>query len=162
MCSRNKKIDRKDEVMIRFVPMQSEHIDGMVEVEKQCFNSGYAKKTFAKELENKIAIYIVAADDEKVLGYIGLWDICGGADIIDVAVHKDFRRQGIAEGLLEEMLKVCRERGIFEINLEVRVSNTAARQLYKKMGFFENGLRKLYYENKEDAILMQKVLTERG
>lgn len=148
--------------MIRFAPMQREHIDGMVRVEEQCFNSGYARATFEKELENKIAIYIVAADGEKVLGYIGLWDICGGADIIDVAVHKDFRRQGIAEGLLEEMLKVCHEREIFEINLEVRVSNTAARQLYKKMGFCENGLRKLYYENKEDAILMQKKLTERG
>ncbi|MDO4744122.1 MAG: ribosomal protein S18-alanine N-acetyltransferase [Clostridia bacterium] len=148
--------------MIKYVPMQREHIDGMARVEEQCFNSGYAKTTFAKELENKIAIYIVALNDEKVLGYVGLWNICGGADIIDVAVHKDFRRQGIAEGLLKKMLEVCLEKDIFEINLEVRVSNTAARQLYKKLGFCENGLRKLYYENKEDAILMQKVLTERG
>ncbi|MBR5155118.1 MAG: ribosomal protein S18-alanine N-acetyltransferase [Clostridia bacterium] len=141
--------------MIEFVPMKEEHIEGLVKIEEQCFNSGYAKTTFLKELENKIAIYIVAVDGKTVLGYMGLWNICGGADIIDVAVHKDFRRQGIGEGLISEMLKVCKKENIFEVNLEVRVSNFAARELYKKMGFSEVGLRKLYYENKEDAILMK-------
>lgn len=144
--------------MIEFVPMKRSHIEGMVEVEKQCFNSGYAKTTFEKELENKIAIYIVAIADERVLGYIGLWNICGGADIIDVAVHQDFRRQGIAEGLLKAMIAECQKQEVFEINLEVRASNVPARSLYKKLGFEENGLRKRYYENTEDAILMQKRL----
>ncbi len=142
--------------MIKFVPMKKEHIEGMVSVEEQCFHSGYAKKTFLKELENKIAIYIVAVDEKMVLGYIGLWNICGEADIIDVAVHTDFRRRGIGEGLLREMLEVCKKENIFEINLEVRTSNIAAQQLYQKMGFTNVGLRKLYYENKEDAILMQR------
>lgn len=141
--------------MIEYVPMREEHIQGLVEVEKQCFNSGYAEKTFLKELENKIAVYIVAIDKNQVLGYIGLWNICGGADIIDVAVHKDFRRKGIGKGLISEMLKACRRENIFEVNLEVRASNIAAQRLYKKMGFSEVGLRRLYYENKEDAILMQ-------
>ena len=136
--------------------MKKEHIPGLVEVEKQCFDSGYAEKTFLRELENKIAIYIVAIEDNQVLGYMGLWNICGGADIIDVAVHKDFRRKGIGEGLMAEMLKACEKENIFEINLEVRASNLAAQNLYKKMGFSEVGLRKLYYENKEDAILMQR------
>ncbi len=142
--------------MIEFVPMNKEHIRGMVEIEEQCFNSGYAEKTFLKELENKIAIYIVAVENKAVLGYIGLWNICGGADIIDVAVHKDFRRRGIGEGLIAEMLRVCQKENIFEVNLEVRSSNLAAQGLYEKMGFLKVGLRKLYYENKEDAILMQR------
>ncbi len=142
--------------MIDYVPMKKEHIPGLVEIEEQCFNSGYAEKTFLKELENKIATYIVAVDGEAVLGYIGLWNICGGADIIDVAVGKDFRRRGIGEGLISKMLEVCRKEEIFEVNLEVRASNIAAQNLYQKMGFSEVGLRKLYYENKEDAILMQR------
>ncbi len=142
--------------MIDYIPMKKEHIPGLVEIEEQCFNSGYAEKTFLKELENKIAIYIVAVDGEAVLGYIGLWNICGGADIIDVAVGKNFRRRGIGEGLISKMLEVCRKEEIFEVNLEVRASNIAAQNLYQKMGFSEVGLRKLYYENKEDAILMQR------
>ncbi len=144
--------------MIEIVPMKRSHIDGMVTVEEQCFNSGYARKTFEKEIENKIAIYFVAVQQENVLGYVGLWNICGGADIIDVAVHRDYRRQGIAKKLLLAMLDECEKQGIFEVNLEVRESNFAARELYKKLGFLENGLRKKYYENKETAILMQKKL----
>ncbi len=147
--------------MIEFVPMKKEHIQGLVAIEEQCFNSGYAEKTFLRELENKIAIYVVAIENEMVLGYIGLWNICGGADIIDVAVHKDFRRHGIGEGLLAEILKACHRENIFEVNLEVRASNIAAQKLYKKMGFLEVGLRKLYYENKEDAILMQLKIGEK-
>ncbi len=141
--------------MIEFVPMKEEYIEELVVIEEQCFNSGYAKKTFLKELENKLAIYIVAVDEKSVLGYIGLWNICGEADIIDVAVHKDFRRKGIGEGLIQNMLNKCREIGISEVNLEVRKSNIAAQRLYEKMGFARVGLRKLYYENSEDAILMK-------
>ncbi len=142
--------------MIEFVPMEDMHIKGMVEIEEQCFNSGYAEKTFLKELKNKIAVYIVAIEEKKVVGYIGLWNICGEADIIDVAVHKDFRRRGIGEGLIGEMLNICERNNIFEVNLEVRASNIAAQRLYEKMGFNKVGLRKLYYENKEDAMLMQR------
>lgn len=144
--------------MIEIVPMQRRHLDGLVETEEEAFNSGYARKTFEKEFENKIAIYLVAEQNSQVVGYIGVWNICGAADIIDVAVAKEFRRQGIGRMLLSEMIDVCREKGVFEINLEVRVSNHAARELYKKSGFIENGLRKRYYENTEDAILMTKKL----
>lgn len=142
--------------MIEIVPMQRQHLDGLVKVEEEAFNSGYARKTFEKEFENKIAIYLVAILDNRVVGYIGVWNICGAADVIDIAVLKAFRRQGIGRMLIEEMTKVCRQKDVFEINLEVRVSNLAARELYKKVGFVENGLRKKYYENTEDAILMTK------
>ena len=141
--------------MIDYVPMKSEHIDGMVEVEEQCFNSGYAKKTFEKELENKIARYFVALYHGKVVGYAGYWNACGVADIIDVATHTDYRRKGIGQGLVKCLVDACREDGVSELNLEVRVSNTAAIGLYEKMGFSMVGKRKNYYENKEDAYLMQ-------
>ncbi len=144
--------------MITFLKMEKSHIEGMTKVEEQCFNSGFAAKTFEKELENKIAIYFVALTEGEVLGYAGLWNICGSADIIDVAVSKDFRRQGIAEGLLKKLFKECENLEITDINLEVRKSNEPAIALYKKLGFNENGLRKRYYENQEDAILMQKIL----
>ena len=146
--------------MIEYIPMQRRHIDGLVEIEEQCFNSGFARKTFEKELENKIAAYFVAESDEMPVGYAGLWNICGVADVIDVAVHKDFRRQGIGEKLIEKLIECCKNEKISEINLEVRMSNLAAQSLYKKMGFSEVGQRPNYYENRETAILMKKILTE--
>ena len=146
--------------MIEYIPMQRRHIDGLVEIEEQCFNSGFARKTFEKELENKIAAYFVAESGEKPVGYVGLWNICGVADIIDVAVHKDFRRQGIGEALIENLMEYCKNEDISEINLEVRIGNVAAQSLYKKMGFSEVGQRPNYYENRETAILMKKILTE--
>ena len=94
------------------------------------------------------------------MGYVGLWNVCGCADIIDVAVHNDFRRQGIGEKLLIEMLYECKKQSVFEVNLEVRKSNAPAIRLYKKLGFVENGIRKKYYQNTEDALLMQKLLGE--
>jgi ribosomal-protein-alanine N-acetyltransferase len=148
--------------MIDIKYMERSHIDGMVEVEEQCFNSGYARKTFEKELENKIAVYLVALAKEKVVGYTGIWNMCGTADIIDVAVHRDFRRQGIGQKLILAMLDECKKQGVFEVNLEVRLSNLAAQGLYKKLGFAEVGLRKKYYQNTEDAVLMQKVFKEEG
>ena len=144
--------------MIEFEPMKKEHIGGLKAVEEECFNSGYAEKTFLKELENKISFYIVAKECEKIVGYIGLWNILGEVEVINIAVLKSYRRRGIAQSLLEEAERECKRQNAFKINLEVRASNIPAQSLYKKMGFLENGLRKRYYENKEDAILMEKLL----
>lgn len=146
--------------MIDYVPMTSQHIDDLVKIEEQCFNSGFAKATFQKELENKIAFYVVAVCDGVTVGYAGLWNMCQSADIMNVGVRPEFRRQGIAEKMLAELEKFCRNSKIFEINLEVRVSNTPARQLYKKMGFCEIGIRKGYYDGKEDGVFMKKVIAE--
>lgn len=146
--------------MISYLPMKEEYIDGMVEVEKQCFNSGFAEKTFKKELKNKIAMYVVAIDGDNVLGYAGLWNICGVADIIDVAVHRDFRRLGIAYNMLVTLIKAVRASGASEINLEVRVSNGAAQALYHKLNFEIVGQRPNYYQNRETAILMKRIFTE--
>lgn len=146
--------------MINYVPIKPCHIDGLAAVEEECFSSGFGRSTFEKELENKIATYLVAEKDGRVLGYAGLWNICGSADIMNVGVLKEYRRCGIANTLLAELEKYCLDNGIFEINLEVRVSNIPAQELYKKMGYKEIAVRKGYYDGKEDGIVMKKVLTE--
>lgn len=146
--------------MIEYVKMQPCHIDGMVEIEKQCFDSGFARKTFEKELENKLAEYVVALDGGCVVGYAGLWNICGTADIMNVGVGRAFRRRGIAAELLRRLIEICRADGAEEINLEVRESNFAARALYAKLGFSECGLRRGYYDGKEDAVLMKCTVLE--
>lgn len=141
--------------MIEYEKMNSSHIDGMVAVEKECFGSGFARKTFERELENKLAVYLVALLDGEIVGYAGAWNICGEVDIMNVGVSKAARRRGIASGLLRRLLIECRTEGVCEVNLEVRKGNTAARELYQKLGFCEVGLRKGYYDGKEDAVLMK-------
>ena len=123
--------------MIEYVPFEERHIDGLVKVEEECFNSGYARNTFEKELQNRLAFYIVAEENGEVLGYAGLWNMCGCADIMNVGVHPIHRRKGIAETMLEKLEIYCNENAIFEINLEVRVGNIPARTLYRKAGYEE-------------------------
>ena len=146
--------------MIEYISMGPEHIDGLAKVEEECFNSGYGRNTFEKELENKLAFYVVATEDAEVLGYAGMWNMCGSADIMNVGVRPIHRRRGIAEGMLERLEEYCRDNDVFEINLEVRVGNNPARMLYKKMGYEEIAVRKGYYDGKEDAVIMKKVLKE--
>ena len=146
--------------MIDYVEMKPNHIDGLVKVEEVCFGSGFARKTFEKEIENKLAFYVVSQDGNEVLGYAGLWNMCGCADIMNVAVRPDARRQGVAEKMLGLLENYCRENGVLEINLEVRVGNIPARQLYKKLGYKEISTRKGYYDGKEDGVFMKKILEE--
>ncbi len=134
--------------------MDKSHIEEMVEIEKLCFNSGFAEKTFLRELENKIAYYIVSETDGKVSGYGGIWNVCGACEIIDIAVHPDFRKTGIGQGILERLIDFCKKEDCSELNLEVRESNIPAQKLYEKLGFIKNGERKNYYEGKETALLM--------
>lgn len=141
--------------MIEYEKMNPSHIDGMVAVEEDCFGSGFARKTFERELENKLAIYFVALHNGEVVGYAGAWNICGEADIMNVGVSKAARRRGIASELLRRLMSECRRNGVFEVNLEVRKGNAAARELYKRLNFREVGMRKGYYDGKEDAVLMK-------
>ena len=135
--------------------MTKEHIPCVSEIEKEEFGAENAKKTLEKELENKISGYFVAKEDDLVLGYIGIWNLCGEGDIINIAVKKDFRRKGVGTFLMDAAVRYCLKNEICALNLEVRESNSPARAFYKKLGFEEFGERKRYYEGKETAVLMR-------
>jgi len=136
--------------------MKKEHISAIAEIEKEAFGALNAEKTLLKELENKIAVYLAAISDGKILGYIGIWNVCGEAEIINIAVRPEERRKGVGKFLLENIFSYCREKEVISLNLEVRESNLAARSLYEKLGFETIGERKKYYDGKETAILMKK------
>lgn len=135
--------------------MTKAHIPFVSEMEKEVFGAGNAEKTLEKELENKISVYLVAKEDDLVIGYIGIWNLCGEGDIINIAVKDAFRRRGVGTFLMNEAVKYCLENEICVLNLEVRESNIPARTFYKKFGFREFGERKRYYEGKETAVLMR-------
>ena len=135
--------------------MEEKHIPQVAQIENEAFGVENAEKTLEKELENKISVYLVAKEDDLVIGYIGVWNICGEGDIINIAVKEAFRQKGVGSFLMKKAVKYCRENDITALNLEVRESNSPARAFYKKCGFKEVGERKRYYEGKETAVLMR-------
>jgi len=144
--------------MIEIVPMKREHIQGMVDVEENCFTSPWTEADFLRELnENKLAIYYVAVEDGNVLGYAGLWHVVTEGQVTNVAVLPEHRRRGIGDRLMENMIAIAEEREMIGITLEVRTTNEPAQRLYIKYGFRPEGIRKGYYaDTKEDAVIMWK------
>lgn len=135
--------------------MTSKDIDGVFEVEKNCFEHHWSKESFKKELINENARYLVAKLGGKIVGYVGIWLILDEGHITNVAVHNDYRGQKIGDKLVQALVNLCKENNINSMTLEVRVSNIVAQNLYKKYGFKLAGIRKEYYsDNKEDAMIM--------
>ena len=142
-------------------PMKAEHISGIAEIENRCFSMPWTEKSLSDELDNENAHFITAVFDGKVIGYVGVIEICGEADVTNVAVLPEYRRCGIGEKLMKEAESGAAERKCESITLEVRVSNTAAISLYNKSGYKQAGIRKGFYEKpKEDALLMTKYFNE--
>ena len=129
-------------------------------VERECFKSPWSEKMFVGDIENEHTVYLVARDKEQIVGYAGVWCVFGDADITNVAVSPKYRRQGIAGRLLERITEEARLRKCESIRLEVRESNFGAIALYKKHGFREIDIRKKYYDNTEDAVIMELILEE--
>ncbi len=143
--------------MIEILEMTAAHTWQIAELEKVCFHDPWSENSIASELGNRLSLWLVAVDGETVVGYVGSQSVLGETDMMNIAVAPDYRRQGIAEKLVTELISGLRQKGNHSLMLEVRVSNTSARQLYDKLGFEQVGLRKNYYRNpKEDAMILRK------
>ena len=137
--------------------MKSVHVAQIAELEKVCFSDPWSERSIASELDNKLAFWLVATEGERVAGYIGSQTVMGETDMMNVAVHPDFRRMGIAESLVNSLVKELKQQGSHWLTLEVRASNSPAISLYEKLGFVEIGRRKNYYRNpREDALILRK------
>jgi len=178
--------------------MRREDIAQVTEIDREVFPTLRPPVNYRHELQNRLAHYIVACDEEKtvdepevkaspqrgdlglmsrvrqlfnhnrffsnelppsgkeyIVGFAGLWILAGEAHITNIAVRELYRRQGIGELLLISGIDMAAELNAGIITLEVRVSNTAAQNLYQKYDFAHVGLRRGYYtDNREDAVLM--------
>ena len=144
-----------DNILVR--QMEFADIEQVVEIEEEAFSLPWSAKSFEDSLELTYSSFYVALIDNKIAGYIGTYLICDDIDITNIAVKKIFRRQGIANKLIEAVLEYASEKYAKYINLEVRISNIPARSLYKKYGFEEIGVRKNFYSKPvEDGIIMQR------
>jgi ribosomal-protein-alanine N-acetyltransferase len=141
-------------ILIR--PMRRGDIKEIIEIEKASFQDPWREDAFYNELYNKdISIFLVMEVDGKVVGYGGMWVIKDEAHIVNLAIHPQYRRQGLGQKLMKVLFEKAEKRGVQRITLEVRASNIVAQNFYKKLGFQEIAIRKKYYrDTKEDAIVM--------
>lgn len=139
------------------VKMSESHIPQIAELEKLCFNDPWSENSIASELGNKLALWLVAEHEGQILGYVGSQTVLGETDMMNIATHPDFRKQGIGTALIRALIVELSAQGSHSLMLEVRASNESAISVYEKMGFIQVGIRKNYYRNpKEDALILRK------
>jgi ribosomal-protein-alanine N-acetyltransferase len=126
------------------------------EIEQQVFHSPWSYKMLADTFLSGTFTGIIAQSESTLFGYGGYINISGEADILKVAVVDCYRKQGVGDKILKEMIKECIIQGVSTISLEVRTSNKAAIKLYKNNNFDIIATREKYYIN-EDAYVMQRI-----
>ena len=135
--------------------LDKEDVNGLYEVSSLSLKETWSLGSIEQELSNKFARYIVCKDGDKVIGFIGAWLIASEGQITNLAVHPDYRKKGIGKKLMKSLISSLKNEDCNAITLEVRESNTIAKNLYKNLGFLSEGIRKNFYEdNKEDANIM--------
>ena len=143
--------------MINYVLMNEDHVAEIAEIEKICFSDPWSVNSISSELGNPLSLWLVAEEDGVVAGYVGSQTVLGGADMMNLAVLPQYRKQGIGEALVVRLMEALRTKGAISLSLEVRQSNLPAISLYKKLGFEQIGLRPNYYRNpKENALILRK------
>ena len=142
---------------MRIENMTADHVAQVAALEAICFADPWSEKSVASELTNPLSLWLVAMDGERLAGYVGSQSVLGESDMMNVAVHPDYRRKGIAEALCNVLIEALKKKENHCLTLEVRASNEPAKALYEKLGFVQVGLRKNYYRNpKEDACILRK------
>ena len=143
--------------MIKIVPMTASHVSSVAELEAVCFADPWSENSVASELDNPLSLWLVALEEDAVVGYVGSQTVMGETDMMNVAVHPNYRCRGIAKELIEALIQELKGHGSHCLTLEVRASNAPANALYAGLGFVEVGRRRNYYRNpKEDALILRK------
>ena len=143
---------------IKISIMELYDLESITPILETDFDDFWNYNVFKSELENKNSKYLVAKINNKIVGFAGFIPVLDEADISNIVVRKDCRGKKIGSLLLKSLINLATSMNIKILNLEVRKSNVSAINLYEKFGFEVCGIRKKYYNNVEDAILMKKVL----
>src|SRR5438128_2379055 len=137
--------------------MRPEDLDEVLGIERASFSMPWSRGAFLYEMQqNRVARCWVMREDDRVVGYLCLWEVADEVHITNIAVRPECRRRGLARTLLGGILEEARQRRIKLVVLEVRPSNTEARTLYESFGFRVVGRRRgYYYDTGEDALVME-------
>jgi dihydroorotate dehydrogenase electron transfer subunit len=147
-------IDMPCEIAVR--ELAEADMEEILAIERDSYPLPWTREHFLDELKSDHSFPLVAiGPDERIIGYICPRFLLDEGHIYNIAVHRSFRKRGLGRLLLEKVLGICRERRVVTLYLEVRTSNNAAIALYRQVGFVSTGERSRYYENCEDAMLME-------
>tara|TARA_B100000212_G_C27247274_1_gene478590 strand:- start:81 stop:545 length:465 start_codon:yes stop_codon:yes gene_type:complete len=144
---------------IKLRKMTKNDLNQVIAIEKKSYDFAWSDAVLKDCLFNKYDCYV--AGDDNILGYMISKITNQDSHILNLTIDSDYRGLGIGSSLLDLMIKECKLHRSEYIYLEVRLSNTIARNLYQKFGFRSIGVRKNYYKNKsgrEDAIVYRKNL----
>ena len=141
--------------------MQVSDLDLIANNLESDFDNFWNYNVFKSELENENSKYIVAKQNDKIIGYAGIWIAIDIAHITNIVVKKDLRHLGIGSILVKKLIEMSKECELKEITLEVNEQNKIAINLYEKFGFEIVGTRKKYYNRTDDAFIMTKKLSIR-
>lgn len=135
--------------------------DAIVKIEESCFGvNAWSRSSIVDFIENGFSHVVAAELDGEIVGYAGVFVICGEAEVTNVAVSPEKRRKGIARRMMEKMIETARDLDCELMMLEVREGNIPAKALYEDLGFTAVGKRRGYYAHpREDAVLMTKILS---
>jgi len=136
--------------------MTFDDLEQVAAIDQLSFSLPWPARSFQFELtDNPASRCWVAELDGRVVGMVVAWLIVDEIHIATIAIHPDFRKQGLGEKLLSHTLQSAKTEGAVSSFLEVREGNDAAIKMYRKFGYIKSGRREGYYkDNGEDAILM--------
>lgn len=134
--------------------MKVSDLNSIADVLESEFDNFWNYNIFKQELENKNSIYIVAKCNGKIVGFGGIWKSVDDVHITNIVVKKDYRNLGIGAKILNKLINIVKELEFASITLEVNENNTIAIKLYEKFKFKKLGIRKKYYNNTENAVIM--------
>ncbi len=141
-----------DEIFLR--PMLASDLATVMSIERCLFTESWTKDMFIQEMQ-KYDAWVLTGTQQDIIGYACGWTILDEYSITNIGISPQFQRSGFASFMISQILLILAERAMRICYLEVRASNTAAINLYKKFGFINIGTRKNYYQTPcEDAMLM--------
>ena len=139
---------------IEIYPMTMEDLELIKDDLEEKFDKFWTYGILKSEIANINSRYIMAKCNEEIVGFAGLTLIVDEANIMNVVVKKEKRMQGIGNLLIKNLIEISKALKAKSITLEVNINNVPAINLYKKFKFEEIGLRKKYYNNIDDALIM--------
>lgn len=143
----------------RMKRLDTSQIDALLLVEQACFQHPYTREQLRYEIEENEFSYVLGVyEEDTLIGFIDYWITFETCQLNQIAILPEYRRKGYGGQLIKEMIDHAEEAMCENIMLEVRVSNQTAQAMYEAFGFLCLQVRKGYYDNGEDAIVMVKPL----
>ncbi len=140
--------------------LENKDLQEIEQIEESLYKNPWNREAFLRDLENDIAFNYVLEHEGVIIGYYGFWIMFDNVDITKVSIRKELQGKGLSNILMNDFFSRIKNLDIKTITLEVRVSNSKAINLYKKYGFKEIAKRKQYYDDLEDAYILQKEVNE--